>query len=381
MESQEYVEPVLVVDNGSETCKAGFSGDNAPKSIIPSIVGYPRWGHPKWSWPDRMGYNRPVVGKEAQSQKSLTLKYPNESGYINNWSDMEQIWYHAFYNELRVAPEEHAVLVTEPPMNPKTNREKMTQIMFESFNTQAVYVTIPAVLSLIASGRKTGIVMDFGHNLSYCAPIYEGYALQDAAYRFDHDGSTVNDYPTHLLTENGYSFTTKAKRDIVRNIKEKLCFVALDYRKEMENAAQSSTLKKSYRLPDESVILIGEERFKVAESLFQPDLVEEKAVGAHQMIYDSIMDCNVDIRKDLYSNIVMSGGTSMFPGIEERMQKELTTLASRTMEIKIIAPPERKYSSWIGGSILASLSTFQSMCINKQEYDEYGPSFVHRKCF
>jgi actin-related protein len=367
----------IVIDSGSMFVKAGFAGDDAPRAVFPSLIGRCKHAGIMVGMDQKDAY----VGDEAQSKRGvLTLKYPIEHGIITNWDDMEKLWHHTFYNELRVAPEEHPVLLAVPPNNPRASAERMLQIMFETYRVPAVYLESQTNLELYASGRTTGLVISVGDQSIHASAIYEGYMLPHASLSTEFGGRHLTDFAMKIMTERGYSFTTTAERDIVRDIKEKLCYVAGDFDSEMKKSTQSTEVNTIYELPDGQVLTIGNERFRVPEALFAPCFVGLECPGIQDVAFHAIMKCDVDIRKDLYSNILIAGGSSCFPGIAERLQSEISRLAPSTMRVKVTCPPERKYSAWIGGSILASLRTFQQMWITKEEYDESGPNIVHRKC-
>ena len=370
--SEEDVQ-TLVIDNGSGMIKAGFSGDEAPVSVFPSVVGRPKYRA------QLVGGNAKdvFVGDEAMAKSGiLILKHPIDHGIVTNWDDMEKIWHHTFYNELRADPTEHPVLLTEPSFNQKANREKMIMLMFETFNVPSFFLGKTGILSLYSSGRTTGIVLDIGAGLSQIVPVYEAQSIQNAIKQFPFGGCDLDSWMAQLLKENILCRELNSlEKECVPDIKEKLCYVALDYDAEMEKVETSS-----YELPDGDVISVGNERFRCPEMLFKPYLNGIEYDGIDTILSDSIKKCDIDARKDLYANIVLSGGSTMFEGLAERLEKEITALAPPTMKVKIVAPPERKYADWVGGSILACLTTFQQMVITKDEYEEAGPSIVHLKC-
>jgi len=356
----------VVIDNGSSFIKAGFAGDDALRAIF-----------------------APTIAHQS--------KCPIERGIITDWEAMEKVWHHTFYNELRIAPEEHPILLTEAPLNPKAHREKLTEIMFEIFDAPAFYAANTAVLSLYTSGRTSGIVVDCGGGVSHTVPIDDGCAVQSAIERLNVAGKDITEAMQRMSNcEVSMGAMTAAK--------EKLCYVALDYDEEMRKCASDFAAK--YELPDGQVITIGSERFRAPEALFQPR-------GIHQLAMSSISKCDSELRKEMFKNIVLCGGSSMLTGFAERMEKEINTLlppsrsvvrgffrgaiaehrvrvasleqliwryARSDMSVRVIASPERKNSAWLGGSIMSSLSTFENMWIRSEEYDERGSAVVHEKC-
>ena len=368
----------VIIDNGSGMCKAGVTGDDAPRSVFPAVVGRPKTQGVLIGIDKKDCY----IGDEAMEKKGvLKLKYPIEHGIVDNWDDMQEVWHHCFYNELRLSPEDHPTLLTEAPKNPKSNREKMISIMFESFNVPACYVQIQAVLSLYAAGRTTGIVLDSGDGVSHTVPIFDGYSIPFAVKNIPLAGRDVTHYLAKIITELGHNFTSSAELEIVRDIKEKHGYVALDFDEEMEKFAKSSAGEVTYELPDGQTITLGNVLFRGPELLFDASPIGKEYEGIGEATYNSIMTCDIDVRKDLYANIILSGGTTCITGLPERINKEVTTKAPGSMKIKVVAQPERKFMVWIGGSVMAALSTFQAMWISKQEFDEVGAGIVHRKCF
>jgi len=368
----------LVVDNGSGTIKAGFAGEDAPKVMFSTTVGYTKHK----STVVGMGDKECFVGAEAQEKRgTLILKNPIEKGIITNWEDMEHVWHHTFFQELRVNPADDigCVLLTEAPLNAKENREKMTQVMFESFNVPATFISMQAVLALYSSGRTTGVVLDSGDGITHTVPIYEGYAMPHSIKKMQLAGGDLTDYLIKILQENDINLSTPNEIDCARSMKEQLCCVALDFEGEMKMFDDSHF--KDFTLPDGHTIGIGNQLIRVPELLFNPKLDGKDMLGIHELIRECVMRCDVEVRKELYQSILLAGGTTLFQGFQNRLATEVQRFAPEQVRAKVMAPNERMFSGWIGGSILGSLTTFRQMWIGAAEYHEHGAQVLHRKCF
>ncbi|MFX1250287.1 MAG: actin, cytoplasmic 2 [Promethearchaeota archaeon] len=358
----------LVIDSGTNTLKSGYAGETRPQSVFPTVLGYNRYAS---IMPDVEHYIREYyVGEEAETLRGvLRLVYPIESGLITDWDAMEKIWHYVFHTNLQINPSEHPILFTEDPLNPPHNREKMAEILFEIFNVPAIAVISTAFLSLRALEKATGLVVDIGDGGVQIVPIYENSVITAAIARMDVSGRVITDYLGRLIRQRGY---TLRARMILRDIKERLCYIILDPQVELSLTRRVALREKNYILPDGECISLGLELFLAPEVLFNPAYIGHEEDPLHICIKKSIQKCEINMRKELYQNIVLTGGSSLFPGLKERLHKELTKMLPEATKVRIIASPERKLSAWLGGSMLASQRFFSKFWVWRADYQEHG---------
>ncbi|KAF6029956.1 ACTR2 [Bugula neritina] len=338
---------IVVCDNGTGFVKCGFAGANFPAHIFPSLVG-----RPVIRATTQVGdiqIKDLMVGDDASKLRSmLEVNYPMENGIVRNWEDMLHVWDYTFGEEkLNINPKDCKILLTEPPMNPSKNREKMIEVMFEKYGFEGVYIAIQAVLTLYAQGLLTGVVVDSGDGVTHICPVYEGFALPHLTKRLDIAG-----------------------RDITRYL--------------IKVTLETTVLVESYTLPDGRTIKVGGERFGAPEALFQPHLINVDAVGIAELLFNTIQAADIDTRPEFYKHIVLSGGSTMYPGLPSRLEREIKQLYLERVlkgdtqklskfKIRIEDPPRRKHMVFLGGAVLADIMKDKdSFWISKKEYQEKG---------
>ncbi|KAH0507997.1 actin [Microtus ochrogaster] len=448
----------LVCDYGSGVSKVGFAGAEGPLAVFPTILGKLKHnafqtkcteyaitpslqqffsaGHSSHTCSNLLvGVEEKdwFIGAEAQNNlKNLNMHYPITRGAITDWDDVEKIWHHSFYQVLRVAPEEHPLMITEPPLNSTDVKCRMTQILFETFNVPALYVANQGVLSMYAAGRTSGITIECGEGMTYFVPVINGFPLQLSTTKLDIAGQdlttyllkllsdsgnllvstgitiecgegmtyfvpVINGFPSQLsttkldiagqdlttyllklLSDSGNLLVSTADREYIRDLKEKHCYVTLDYDMEMSKNAVPSQQKK-VQLPDGREISLEQEALTCSEALFNTSLIGRSNPGIHMQVQQSITSCDHSHWRTLFGHIILSGGTGAFSGLRLRLQREISKLVSPVLCVKVATSSYAKYGAWVGASILSSLPMFREMWVTSHEYREIGSSVMCRR--
>ncbi|XP_029451311.1 uncharacterized protein LOC115087836 isoform X3 [Rhinatrema bivittatum] len=369
MKLSDYSFPI-VLDIRSGLMKAGFANLDLPVTVFPTIIGLPKYEEAVSSNTENI-----YIGHEAQHIKSvLNIKNPVTHGIVTDWDDLEKIWHYTFYDQLHADPEQHPVMLTETAMNPES-RAHMVQIMFEAFSVPFAYIAVQAVLALYSTGRTSGVVFDSGDDVSYSVPVYEGYSLPHAIQRLNLAGCDLTNYLQKLLQKNGCLFRAPTQ-EIAREMKEKCCYVAQDAETELPSEVH-------YNLPDGQSITLSTERFRAPEVLFKQELIGKDQDGVHESLCRSLLLTDVDLRKTFAENLVLSGGNTLLTGLPLRLQKEICSLVPVNLRdsVSVTSVPDQDFAVWNGGAALVSSPAFHTAWISKQEYDEFGPDIVYKRCF
>jgi actin-related protein 2 len=373
----------VVLDQGTGFVKIGRAGTNFPDHTFPSIVGRPILRAEERT--DDMEIKDIMCGDEASAARTaLQVSYPMENGIIRNWEDMVHLWNYSFYERMKIDTRGRSIMLTEPPLNPTANRERMVETMFEQYGFNGVYVAIQAVLALYAQGISSGVVVDSGDGVTHIVPVYESVVLNHLTRRLDIAGRDITRHLINLLLRRGYAFNRTADFETVRQIKEKFCYVSYDLDYDNKLAEETTVLMETYELPDGRTIKLGPERFQAPECLFQPHLVDSEQPGIAEYLFNTIQQADVDVRSSLFKAIVLSGGSSMYPGLPSRLEKELKQLwLTRVLQgdperlskfkVRIEDPPRRRHMVFIGGAVLASIMQGKDhMWVTKAEWEEQG---------
>jgi actin-related protein 3 len=393
--------PVVVIDNGTGFTKMGYAGNDEPTYIIPSTYAGPD--------PNRVGGDVLsdldfAIGQEAidlsHRSKGHPLSYPMKAGIVQDWDKMERTWQHCIYRYLRIEPEEHGFILTEPPANPPENREYVAEVMFETFGVKSLHIAVQGVLALTAargfveerSTGETGTVIDSGDGVTHVVPIVDGYVLTNAIRHIPLAGRTITNYILERLREREKGIPPDEALQVAQRIKERYCYVCPDLADEF-NKYDAEPEKYFNRHEDKSkdgkpyAFDVGYEKFIGPELFFNPSIFStEHTEPIHKVVDSAIMSSPIDCRKPLYSNIVLSGGTTMFKGFDKRLQLDLDEIIGarirKTKEqsgrdisipVKVVSHRRQRYAVWNGGSVLGASPKYAHVAHTRKDYEEHGP--------
>ncbi|KAK6202748.1 actin-related protein [Scheffersomyces amazonensis] len=405
--------PAVVMDNGTGLTKLGFAGNDSPSYVFPTAISTStasktgRGGSGGRS--NNLSTKRGLedldffIGDEAihaATGPNYSLSYPIKHGQIEDWDHMERFWESSIFKYLRCEPEDHYFLLTEPPLNPPENRESTAEIMFESFNCAGLYIAVQAVLALAASWTSpkvqdrslSGTVIDSGDGVTHVIPVAEGYVIGTAIKNIPLAGRDITLFIQQLLRDRGEPDTSLQTAE---RIKQQFCYVCPDIVQEFNKFDQYPQEKFAQYIVEyaerKAKVDVGYERFLAPEIFFNPEICSSDYLTPLPTVVDQVIKASpIDVRKKLYKNIVLSGGSTMFKDFGKRLQRDLKSIVnerihlseklsgtqSTGVDVQVISHKKQRYAVWFGGSLLAQTSEFKSYCYTKSDYDEYGPSIV-----
>ncbi|GMR53093.1 hypothetical protein PMAYCL1PPCAC_23288, partial [Pristionchus mayeri] len=406
--------PACVIDNGTGYTKLGYAANSEPQFIIPSAIAVKEKGASSHSSALRGGSTVGkiddldfFIGDEAfaPTAANYSVKYPIRHGIVEDWDLMERFWEQCIFKYLRAEPEDHYFLLTEPPLNTPENREFTAEIMFESFNVPGLYIAVQAVLALAASwGSRaadqrslTGMVVDSGDGVTHCIPVAEGYVIGSCIKHIPIAGRDITYFIQSLLRDREPTIPAEQSYEVAKAIKEKYSYVCPDILKEFTRYdTDGSKWMKTYEginniTKKPFVVDVGYERFLGPEIFFHPEFANaDYTTPISEVVDDVIQQCPIDVRRGLYENIVLSGGSTMFKDFSRRMQRDVKKLVDyrlsaseqiaggnlkpKPIDVQVISHKMQRYAVWFGGSMLASTAEFYQVAHSKAEYMERGPS-------
>ena len=384
-EKPEYLKLPIIVDIGSGEVKAGFSGEENPKVIFKNYFGEPKYNKILRTFNNEsQELNEKFIGEDCDKYMGIIkLRFPVKHGVFQNEQDILSIFDY-IYSKLGISSQEikeHPVLITEPLLNPYTNRETIACSLFDNLGVPALFFASQPILSLFSTSNTSGVVLESGDGITQSCVVFEGYSIPCSYERYNYGGSDVTEYLKNLLKKRGYNFYNSTEYRLVNEIKENSCFcfggnIKNDI-KDSKKALNRNLI--NYYLPDGSSIPIGDERLLATEILFKPEYIGKEYLSLPDMIISSVNKVDIQLKTKLYENILLSGGNTGFNGLHEQMNSELKNKLTKNMKINLQKPEKPQYCCWFGGNIISTLEIFKKMWVTRNDWNEKGSEIVHIK--
>ena len=383
-EIKESLKQPIIIDLGSSEIKAGFSGEDKPSLIFKSFIGEPKYKDVFSSIYKENKEIKQYIGEDCLKNIGLLkLHNPIKHGILVNEQEIIPLFNH-IYSKLGINTDErreHPLIITEPLLNPYSNREKIANSLFDYIGIPSIFFASQPILSLFSTSATTGIILESGEGVSQSCIIYEGYSLPNTYERYDFGGGDVTEYLKLAMKKKGYQLFNSNEYRLISDMKEKYCFfLPQKYNLNIENVKKALNSKKiNYYLPDGTRVTLGDERILASEILFNPELIGKEYLGLSDIIFSSINKAEIQLRPKAFENIVLSGGNVLMRGLEDKMKEDIINKCNKIVKINVSTVKEPQISCWVGGNIISSIDIFKKISVSKTEWEEKGSKILHVK--